>query len=203
MSIHAASMVAKRSFAMMNSPFISVLMSVYNGAPYLREAIDSVLTQSFVDFEFIIFDDKSTDGSLEVIKGCQDERVILIENPENQGLTRNLARGMDLARGIYVARMDADDVCLPHRFAKQVDFLQRLPTISVVGSSVIFFDETGQEFVAYQSTSHDEIKCHLLFGFTMLHPSVMMRKSDLVAHSLHYDPHFECSQHQIYFESYC
>lgn len=175
-------------------PKITVLMAAYNAERYLREAVDSVLQQSFRDFEFIVFDDKSTDGSLEILKAYHDPRLIIIENAQNQGLTKNLVKGMELARGDYVARMDADDVCLPHRLQTQVAFLDQNADVSVVGSAVIFFDGAGYKFVGHQPLSHDEIKCELLYGFTMLHPSVMMRKADLARHGLNYDPHFVCSQ---------
>lgn len=89
-------------------------MSVYNTERFLRHAMDSVLSQSFQDFEFITFEDKSSDESLEMLKSYKDTRVVLVENPVNQELTKNLGMGMGLARGSHVARMDADDVCLPH-----------------------------------------------------------------------------------------
>jgi glycosyltransferase involved in cell wall biosynthesis len=169
-------------------------MSAYNAERHLREAMDSVLAQTFRDFEFLIFDDCSTDTSLEILRSYRDPRLVLIPNEQNQGLTKNLIRAVELARGEYIARMDADDVCLPHRLQTQVDFLDSDRAVSVVGSSVIFFDGAGYEFVAYQPTGHEEIKCELLYGFTMLHPSVMFRKADFHCHGLNYDPRFECSQ---------
>ena len=175
-------------------PKITVLMSVFNAESFLHDAVDSVLNQSFKDFEFIIFDDKSSDRSLEILNKYRDERIVLIQNAQNEGLTKNLVRGMELAKGDYVARMDADDICQSHRLRTQLSFLEQNAEITVVGSAVIYFDGTGYESVARQPAEHDEIKCELLYGFTMLHPSVMFRKADFDRHGLSYNPHFVYSQ---------
>lgn len=175
-------------------PTISVLMSVYNGEKFVKEAIDSVLNQTFKNFEFIIFDDCSTDNSAQIIESYQDDRIVLIKNHQNRGLTVNLHEGMNLAKGRYLARMDADDICMPHRFQKQFDFLELHPEISILGSAVVFFDDTGKEILGTQPLIHDKIIIELLLGFTMLHPSVMMRLADMRKHNLNYDPHFRYSQ---------
>lgn len=169
-------------------------MSVYNGEPYLREAVRSVLTQSFSDFDFLIFDDHSQDGTSEILNEFCDSRITIITNSTNEGLTKNLARGMNIAEGEFIARMDADDICEPHRLQTQVDYLDSNRHLSVVGSAVTFFDESGREFVAYQPENHNDIQCALFFGFTMLHPSVMLRRADFQRNSLNYDPYFICSQ---------
>jgi glycosyltransferase involved in cell wall biosynthesis len=168
-------------------PLLSVLLSVYNGEPYIQEAIDSILVQSFTDFELIIIDDKSTDDSLRIIKNNTDKRIICIENHKNLGLVANLKNGVEIAKGKYIARMDADDKCLINRFEKQIYFLENNPDVSILGSSVIFFDKNGYESIGYQPINHDQIKCELLYSFTMLHPSVMMRKERLYEFGLNYD----------------
>lgn len=178
----------------MSTTKVSVLLSVYNAEDFLKQAIDSVLSQSLTDFELLIFEDKSTDSSAEILKGYADPRIKLFLNAQNRGQTPCLVDGMNLAKGEYVARMDADDICLPNRLQTQVDFLERHPDISLLGSAVAFFDGTGWEAVGYQPVDHDAIKCTLLYGFTMLHPSVMMRKAGFVRHGLNYDPQFQCSQ---------
>ncbi|WP_262964920.1 glycosyltransferase [Methylobacter psychrophilus] len=178
----------------MKIPKVTVLMSVYNAESFINEAVESVLNQTSSDFEFLIFEDKSTDTTLELLKAFNDSRIRLIVNEENQGLTKNLALGMLMARGEYIARMDADDVCLPNRLETQLSYLELHPDISVLGSAVTYFDGTGWEFVAHQPLDHDEIKCTLLYGFTMLHPSVMFRKADFQAHNLNYNLHFRVSQ---------
>ena len=179
---------------MTTRPRVTVLMSVFNGEPFVAEAVESVLLQTFEDFEFLIYEDKSTDASLQVLRRYPDPRIRLVENTENRGLTRNLISGMNLARGDFVARTDADDVCAPHRLATQVAYMDANPQIGVLGSAVIFFTDSGKEFVAHQPLEHDEIMCTLLYGFTMLHPSVMIRKADFDRHKLNYDPAFTVSQ---------
>ena len=175
-------------------PKITVLMAAYNAESFLREAIDSVLAQTVADFEFLIFEDCSTDTTRQILKSYQDPRIKLHLNDTNQGLTKNLIRGMDLAQGEYVARMDADDVCMANRFEQQLKYFETHSEVSVLGSAVTFFDGKGDEFVGYQPTEHDEIKVTLLLGFTMLHPSVMMRKADMDQYGLNYDPEFVVSQ---------
>lgn len=169
-------------------------MSAYNAERFVGEAVQSVLRQTFDDFEFLIFDDKSTDATLRALRSYRDRRIHLVENRENRGLTKNLISGMEMARGEFVARMDADDICMPARLATQVSYMDQHPEISVLGSAVVFFTEEGKEFVAHQPLEHEEIKCALLYGFTMLHPSVMFRRAALERHGLNYDPVFPVSQ---------
>ena len=102
-------------------PQIIVLMPVYNGGRYLRESIASILAQSFKDFELLIIDDGSTDDSVSIVKSFSDPRIRLVLNEHNIGVARTLNKGLELARGEFIARMDADDISLPHRFEKRVD----------------------------------------------------------------------------------
>jgi len=177
-------------------PQVTVLMSVYNGEKYAVDAVESVLNQTFIDFEFLIFEDCSKDNSLSILQDYakKDTRINLIANETNQGLTANLIQGMNIAKGTYLARMDADDICLPERFAKQVEYLNKHQEISLLGSSVIFFEDNGYEFIGYQPIEHDEIKVELLLGYTMMHPSVMMRLNNFRKHNLNYDVSFRYSQ---------
>ena len=114
----------------MADPKVSVLMSVYNGEKYLREAVESILNQTFRDFEFIIIDDGSTDSTNEIIRSYSDCRIRLLENEENIGLTKSLNKGIDQCRGEYIARMDGDDVSLQQRFSKQLEYLINNPAPS-------------------------------------------------------------------------
>ena len=175
-------------------PKVTVLMSAYNAERYIAEAVDSVLAQTFLDFEFLIFEDGSKDSTLSILKSYPDSRIRLVENETNLGLTRNLERGMQMARGEFVARMDADDICMPHRLASQLNYFSTHPEVSVLGSAVTFYGKGREKVVGYQPLEHDEIKCALLYGFTMLHPSVMLRKTDFDRHGLNYDPMFKVSQ---------
>lgn len=164
----------------MNTPKVSVLMSVYNGERYLGEAIDSILNQTFTDFEFVIIDDASTDSTAAILDSYPDARLVRLKNETNLGLTQSLNRGLAVVRGEYVARMDADDISLPERLAKQVNYLDTHPEVGVVGAQVNFIDTEGRSLgpVTYPTDP-------LLIDWTMLlsnrlwHPLAMFRR-DLV-----------------------
>ncbi|HEY0008787.1 MAG TPA: glycosyltransferase [Tepidisphaeraceae bacterium] len=162
---------------------ISVIMSVYNGEKYLAEAVDSVLNQTFKDFEFIVIDDGSKDGSVAMMEqyAKRDSRIAF-KTHANKGLTATLNDCLKTARGPLIARMDPDDVSLPTRFEKQVAFLNEHPDVVNVGSRVILIDPFG---TPYQTTdhplTHDELDRDLLrgLGWAIVHPVAMMRKSTL------------------------
>lgn len=157
-------------------------MSVYNGAKYVPEAVQSILAQTFGDFEFILIDDGSTDGSKALLEGCakRDPRVRLISRP-NKGLTRTLNEGIGLARGEFVARMDADDVSLPARFEKQVAFLRANRDYVCVGARVLRIDPYGSPLDASDhKLAHEEIDRQLMeegLGWAITHPVAMMRRN--------------------------
>ena len=153
-------------------------MAVYNGDRYLKEAIESVLNQTFTDFEFIIVNDGSTDSSLSIIKSYSDHRIVLINNEENQGLIFSLNRAIKSSKGKYLARMDADDICIADRFRLQYEYLETNPGIGVLGSSYYSFDETSRNLNIAHAGS-DRIKTFLLFSATFCHPTLMIRKSIL------------------------
>lgn len=165
-------------------PKITVLMPVYNCELYIKEAIDSILNQTYSDFEFLILDDASTDQTVPLIKTYTDSRIIVIEKPVNTGYTNSLNQGLQLAKGEYIARMDADDISLPERFAKQVSFLDANPEIVLCGS---WYSIIGTENVIKVPEHHNKIKLALLKGNCMAHPSVMMRKQVLDTFSVVYD----------------
>lgn len=180
----------------MTLPKVTVLMSVYNGEKYLREAIDSILSQTFTDFEFLIVDDGSTDSSAEIIASYKDKRIRLSANPNNMGIIFSLNKGLDLAKGEYIARMDADDISLPTRLEKQVTFMELHPKVGVCGSWTMLFSGPGklQRLVLRFPTTSEEIKSSLLFENVIQHPTVLMRRSILQKHHLHYPvkyPHVE------------
>jgi len=161
------------------TPTISVVMSVYNGQQYLDEAIESILDQTFNNFEFIIIDDASSDDSFAIIEHFmkQDERIRLIQNEENLGLSRSLNKGIKAGRGKYIARMDADDVSLPERFRMQLDFLENAPNVWVLGTNVIRIDATGNILrEIFYPTTEKEMRWNMIWGnnAVVCHPSVMM-----------------------------
>ena len=124
----------------MSFPTVSVLTSVYNGERYLRRAIDSILNQSFINFEYIIIDDGSTDSTNKIIQSFNDPRIKLIENTQNIGLTKSLNIGVKICRGDYIARIDADDISFKQRLRKQYHFLLNNMNVVLVGGQRIIKD---------------------------------------------------------------
>ncbi len=169
---------------------ISVLMPVYNMAAYIEEAICSILTQTYSDFELLIIDDGSTDGTLDIIRKFDDTRIKVIAHSVNHGLIASLNQGIDCCTGEYIARMDGDDIALPHRFQRQVEFMDTHPDYGVCGSQVYLL---GKDSVSTKPITHEEILCWQLFHCTIMHPTIMIRRSVLVNHGIRYldYPHAE------------
>jgi len=161
----------------MKNPKVTVLMSVYNGEKYLKEAIDSILGQTFKDFEFIIINDGSTDKTREILESYNDPRIKLINNKKNIGLTKSLNKGLRLARGEYIARQDSDDFSMPERLEKEVLFLDHNENIALVGTYYYMINEKGKILNTIKpSIKNEEIKSKLLNGNQFGHGSVMFRK---------------------------
>lgn len=175
-------------------PRISVVLAVRNGAPFLRDAVESVLAQTFHDFECIVVDDASDDDTASVLKDLADDRVIRIRNPSLCGLAKSLNIGILRARGEYIARMDADDVCARRRFERQIRFMDRHPDLIVGGTWIRPFTDARLQPVRGYPTNHDVAKCFLVFSSPVAHPSAFMRRSSLQAHGLRYDEAFRCAQ---------
>ena len=163
-------------------------MPVYNGSKYLDDAIKSILNQTFQNLEFVIIDDGSTDDSLNIIKSYNDNRIRLIENKDNQGQSKTLNKGINLARGTYIARVDQDDISRSDRLEKQLEFMEKNSDIDVCGSWVELMGK--QSDVLNLETRSEEIKISLLTNQNLAHPAVMIRKSTLIKHNLDYDPKF-------------
>lgn len=164
----------------MTEPAISVIMSVYNGEAHLAEAVESVLSQTFRDFELVILDDGSTDRSLEIVRGyaAKDSRVRLITR-ENRGLIASLNQLIDEARAPLLARMDADDRCHPERLAKQQDFLAAHPACGVVGSWAHRMDGDGKVWPGYIykfPITSAEVRAAIGYESILAHPAVMYRR---------------------------
>ena len=164
-------------------PAISVVMPVYNGAVYLDAAIKSILAQSFRDFELVIIDDGSTDRSLDILQrhARDDTRITIISRP-NTGIVGALNEGIAAARGQWIARMDADDIALPERFAAQSGYLSAHPECVAVGCRVTFIDADGALVKSdSKPCTHEAIVAALQAGDggALIHPSVMFTKSAL------------------------
>lgn len=157
-------------------PVISVVMPVFNGEKYLRLAMESILNQTFKDFEFIIINDGSTDKTEKILKNFSDPRIVYINNETNLGLSKSFNVGIRTAQGECIARMDADDIALPNRFNKQLEFLKVNPHIGIIGSSIMLMDESGRAMKKHSMPSnHLEIKWKSLFSTPLIHPTVMAR----------------------------
>lgn len=165
-------------------PHVSVLMPVYNCETYICEAIESILNQSFSNFECIIIDDKSTDETVKLIQSYQDHRIQLIQKPKNTGLTDSLNLGLKIAKGKFIARMDGDDISLPQRFEKQVSFLELNHEYVLCGSNYTIM---GSNMLVKLPQNHENIKVALLQKCLVAHPTVMMRKELLDKFELCYD----------------
>lgn len=163
-----------------NIPIVSVVLSVRNGEAYLREAIESILNQRFTDFELIIVDNHSTDSSAEIVESYDDARIILTRPDEPLHLAQALNHAASMARGEYVARMDADDVSHPARFEKQVQYMREHPSVGILGSQIRPIDGDGKLIAkgSYRKPeAHEDICWSLLFGCPLWHPTVMLRKA--------------------------
>jgi glycosyltransferase involved in cell wall biosynthesis len=163
----------------MTDPKVTVLMAVYNGERYLRQSIESILSQTFTDFEFLIIDDGSTDSTPEILEEYneRDERIRIIHQ-ENIGLTKSLNRGLGLSRGYYIARTDADDVSLRERLEHQVSFLDNHPEIGVLGSGAVTIDREGNVIHRFfPTTGPSVVRWRLIFGNCISHPTVLFRKN--------------------------
>ena len=161
-------------------PRVSVVMSVFNGEPYVGQAIGSILAQTFHDFEFIIVDDGSTDSSPMILEtfAKKDVRIRLLRNYSNSGIIASLNKAFRAAKGEYIARQDADDISLPERLACQVKFLNEKQHIGVAGTWMVNIDQSGQRRIIWKTPlNHCLIKWSLLFSTSIAHATVMMRRS--------------------------
>ncbi len=169
-----------------DTPLISVCMPVYNAGKYLAHAVESILGQTLGDFEFLILDDGSTDDSLEILRryADRDPRIRLTSRP-NKGLVASLNELIDQARGEFLARMDGDDISLPERFRKQVDYLRAHPECLLVGSRVRLIDPDGDPLCDWCTLQdHEAIDASYLRGqreTLVSHPVIMMRRDAVLA----------------------
>ncbi len=167
---------------------VSVLMPVYNGMPYLPLAVESILKQTFTNFEFIIVNDCSTDGSLQYVKSLTDKRIILIDLSENGGVTPALQQGMKTVKGKYMARLDSDDIAMPHRLERQVKYLEARYDVGLLGTGFITIDAVGKRNHQIEVFKDDtEIRWKLLFKNPFFHSTIMLRMEVLRLHKLNYE----------------
>lgn len=167
---------------------VSVLMPIYRTPEsYLRTAIESILNQTYSNFEFLILDDCPQDNREEIVKSYNDSRIVYIKNEQNMGITKARNRLIDLAQGEYLATMDHDDISLPTRFEKQVAYLDAHPTVGVVGCRA----ETFPNYLnLYHPETDEDIKAGLTCRCAILHPASMIRKSVLIDNNIRYEERY-------------
>lgn len=184
----------------MTKPLVSVVMAVYNSDKYLKLAIDSILNQSYENFEFLIVNDGSTDNSREIILSYTDPRLKYLENSKNSGIVFSRNRTIDESKGKYIAVIDSDDISLPFRLEKQVEFLESKPEYGMCGTFYKVIDSSGK--ILYKNhfpTSDNDIKAYLFFGNSFCHSTVMMRAE--FAHKFKYSNHYQlCEDYYLWQE---
>lgn len=179
-------------------PLVSVIMPVYNTPErILREAIESILNQTLKSFEFIIIDDCSKKSIQPVVESYNDERIIFIRNKQNLGVTGAPNIGLDNARGVYIARMDSDDISYPDRFEKQVEYLENNPDIDILGCA---FEKFPKKRITKLPLDDAAIKCAMIFNYNAIcHPSVMLRKSTIDRLNVRYEKQHEvCEDYGVW-----
>ena len=159
---------------MVMAPLVSILMPVYKTAPYLSEAMDSMLCQTFKDFELIVLDDYSPDNAEEILDSYDDPRIVRYKGEKNAGLSNVLNVGIGMARGKYIARMDSDDISLPQRLQVQVDYLEKHPDVDLVSVGMRLFG--AKEGTWVRELNPEKVKIEAMFHSPVLHASSVWRK---------------------------
>jgi len=172
-------------------PLLSVLLAAHDDATFLGEAVDSVLGQTLRDLELIVVDDASSDETPALLAAVADGRLRVVRNEQQAGLAGSLNRGLDLARGRYVARLDADDVALPERLERQVERLRANNRCAVVGTAIVDVDDRGRFGATHLlPEAATALRWHALFSSPFFHPTVLVDRELLDAHELRYDPQY-------------
>lgn len=182
-----------------DNPLVTVLMPVYNGEKFVDEAIKSILNQSYQNFEFLIINDGSTDKTEDIILSYQDERIRYIKNEQNLRLIATLNKGLDLSRGKYIARMDADDISLPDRLEDQVSYLEHNVLVGLLGTWVKTIGQPTENEVTFKQ-GDDSIRLELLFHNYFHHPTVMIRASVIRENKLHYPDVLHAEDYALWLE---
>ena len=185
------------------TPLITVLLPVYNGERFLGDAITSVLRQTFSGFELLIVDDGSTDASAGILKSFNDPRIRVIRNEKRLKLSKALNRGIDGAVGTYIARMDADDICLPERLRLQAGLMESHPALGMCGGWVRAFGNHQSSGTIFKfPLKSEEIKASLLFDNPFAHPTVMFRKNLFNNFSLRFDgSYYPAEDRELWFRA--
>lgn len=184
----------------MTSASVTVLMPVYNGEMYLREAIDSILNQTFTEFEFLIINDGSIDNSEAIILSYDDSRIRYEKNETNLKLIATLNKGIELANGKYIVRMDADDISALDRIEKQVEFMEENPDVGLCGTWFTSFGHGIEQLIKYKE-HHDEILFKMFYQCHFCHPSLIIRKKVFEGLKSPFNPHYiHAEDYELYFQ---
>lgn len=185
----------------MSKPLLSAVMLVFNSEKYLPEAIESILAQNFTDFEFIIINDGSTDGSIDIIKHYEDDRIRLINNPSNLGIPISRNIGLQEAKGEFLAWCDSDDISFADRFRRQIDFLEKHREYGLCGTWQL--SAKGKKYKVHKTEHQPEVaKAMLLFKPAVMNPTAMFRLSLLRKNGLHYDSKLKiCEDYDFFLRS--
>ena len=186
-------------------PKVSVIMGIYNCASFLSTAVESVLAQTYTDWELVMCDDGSKDNTYEVALSYAERypnKIVVLKNEKNMHLAATLNHCLSVARGKYIARMDADDRCMPERFAEEVAFLEANPEIDCVGSGMIIFDENGERGI--RLNIEKPTKDFLIYTTPFAHPTIMMKKSvyDALGGYTTSEKSLRCDDTELWFRFY-
>ena len=187
----------------LNNPEVSIIMSVHNGENFVTDAINSILNQTFRNFEFLIFNDGSKDGSLNEIKKFNDKRIKLYSFNDNKGLAFRLNQGVDLAKGKYIARMDDDDISHPERLKKQFDFMKNNPDYDLISSRCITISQNKKILseLPFKET-HSQICKYPFISFYMPHPAWFGKRSWFIKHPYIYPSSFLSEDQELLLKTY-
>lgn len=177
-------------------PLVSVVIPCFNSGMYMREAIESIMNQSYSELEIILIDDGSTDNTLDIIQELSmlDSRIKLVRNEQNLKLVNTLNKGIALCKGKYIARMDADDIAYPLRIEKQVAYMEMHPEIGLLGSFIEEFNDKGTIGRGIQPISDERIRAYIFTASAFFHPGVLLRKDVLSEYNLKYEEQFTIGQ---------
>jgi glycosyltransferase involved in cell wall biosynthesis len=180
-------------------PLVTVLLPVYNAERFVAKSIESILKQSFEDFELLIINDGSSDNSMSVISSIDDKRIRIVENEKNLTLIPTLNKGIRLARGKYIARMDSDDIAHPDRLKLQINFLEKNPEVGLLGSSTRFVDQNLNElYLKYSPETHVQNKWKMLYATSFMHPTVIFRKDAVMEVSGYSSIYPHCEDYELW-----
>lgn len=174
---------------MKTQPLVTVLMPVYNQALYIRESLESMLNQTYTNLDILIVDDGSTDNTIEIVQTYRDNRIRIVQHSSNQGLIATLNTGLANTKGDYIAKMHGDDISLPKRIAKQIEFLNHNPEIGVLGTWFYLGIEPNAQIIRHP-VSHQEIAMNMVFDSMIAHPTIVFRKSLIESGVYYYDPKY-------------